>query len=82
VQSYAREFIFEIVFSEMRFGIRKSLSDDNKTSEVCMNEVERCAEESASMSRMLVVQQVRLSPAAPKGATGRHAGDAGARAAR
>jgi hypothetical protein len=34
VQRYARKLNFEVVFSEMRFGIRKSLSDDNKTSEV------------------------------------------------
>jgi hypothetical protein len=56
VQSYAREFNFEVVFSEMRFGICKLLSDDNKTSEVCMNELERCAEESASMAYMLFVR--------------------------
>ena len=56
VQCYARKLNFEVVLSEMRFGIRKSLSDDNKTSEVCMAELERCAEESASMSYMLFVR--------------------------
>jgi hypothetical protein len=56
VQRYARKLNFEVVFSEMRFGIRKLLSDDNKTSEVCMAELERCAEESASISYMLFVR--------------------------
>jgi hypothetical protein len=56
VQFYARKLNFEVVLSEMRFGIRKSLSEDNKTSEVCMMELERCAEESASMSYMLFVR--------------------------
>jgi hypothetical protein len=48
VQRYARKLNFEVVFSEMRFGIRKSLSDDNKTSEVCMAELERCFEGTAT----------------------------------
>jgi hypothetical protein len=56
VQRYARKLNFEVVFSEMRFGIRKTLSDDNKTSEVCMTELERCSEESSSMSYMLLVR--------------------------
>jgi hypothetical protein len=56
VQKYARKLNFEVIFSEMRFGIRKSLSDDNKTSEVCMAELERCTEESASMAYMLFVR--------------------------
>jgi hypothetical protein len=56
VQYYARKLNFEVVLSEMRFGIRQALSDDNKTSEVCMAELERCAEESASMSYMLFVR--------------------------
>jgi NACHT domain- and WD repeat-containing protein len=56
VQYYARKLNFEVVLSEMRFGIRQSLSDDNKTSEVCMAELERCAEESASLSYMLFVR--------------------------
>ena len=56
VQTYARKLNIEVVLSEMRFGIRKALSDDNKTSEVCMTELERCSEESSSMAYMLFVR--------------------------
>jgi len=56
VQQYARKLNFEVIFSEMRFGIRDSLSDNNKTSEACMIELERCADESASISYMLFLR--------------------------
>ena len=51
---YARYVAFEAVMSEMRFGIRASLSDDHKTTEVCMAELERCIETSAGLSYMLL----------------------------
>jgi hypothetical protein len=45
-QRYARAIGFEVVLSEMRFGIRKSLGDDHKTTEVCMAELQRCVQSS------------------------------------
>jgi hypothetical protein len=54
LQRYARSFGFEAVLSEMRFGIRKSLGDDHKTTEVCMAELQRCVETSAGLSYMLL----------------------------
>jgi hypothetical protein len=54
LQRYARGVGFEVVLSEMRFGIRASLSDDHKTTEVCMAELERCIETSAGLSYMLL----------------------------
>jgi hypothetical protein len=53
-QRYARAVGFEIVLSEMRFGIRKGLSDDHKTTEVCMAELRRCVETSAGLSYLLL----------------------------
>jgi hypothetical protein len=53
-QRYARAVGFEIVMSEMRFGIRRGLSDDHKTTEVCMAELHRCAELSAGLSYVLL----------------------------
>jgi WD40 repeat protein len=54
LQRYARSFGFETILSEMRFGIRKSLGDDHKTTEVCMAELQRCIETSAGLSYMLL----------------------------
>ena len=54
LQRYARSVAFEAVMSEMRFGIRASLSEDHKTTEVCMAELERCIETSAGLSYMLL----------------------------
>ncbi len=53
-QRYARAIGFEVVMSEMRFGIRKSLGDDHKTTEVCMAELQRCVQSSAGLSYMLL----------------------------
>jgi hypothetical protein len=54
LQHYARSVGFEVVLSEMRFGIRKNLGDDHKTTEVCMTELQRCIETSAGLSYMLL----------------------------
>jgi hypothetical protein len=54
LQHHARSVGFEVVLSEMRFGIRQSLSDDHKTTEVCMTELKRCIESSAGLSYMLL----------------------------
>jgi hypothetical protein len=53
-QCYARAVGFEVVMSEMRFGIRKGLTDDHKTTEVCMAELQRCVETSAGLSYVLL----------------------------
>ena len=53
-QSYARGAGFEAVLSEMRFGIRKSLGEDHKTTEVCMAELQRCIETSSGLCYMLL----------------------------
>jgi hypothetical protein len=44
----------EFVFSEMRFGIRQSSSDYNLTSEICMNELKHCQEDSAGVCYILL----------------------------
>jgi hypothetical protein len=44
----------EVVFSEMRFGIRESSSEDNLTSEICMNELKHCQDDSAGVSYILL----------------------------
>jgi hypothetical protein len=54
LQHYARGFGFEAVLSEMRFGIRKSLGEDHKTTEVCMAELQRCIATSAGLCYMLL----------------------------
>jgi WD40 repeat protein len=54
IQRYARAVGFGVVMSEMRFGIRQSLSDDHKTTEVCMAELQRCIETSAGLSYILL----------------------------
>jgi WD40 repeat protein len=54
LQRYARAVGFEVVLSEMRFGIRKALTDDHKTSEVCIAELQRCVETSAGLSYVLL----------------------------
>jgi len=54
LQHHARSVRFEVVLSEMRFGIRASLIEDHKTTEVCMAELQRCIETSAGLSYMLL----------------------------
>ncbi len=54
LQRYARFAGFEVILSEMRFGIRKGLADSHKTTEVCMAELVRCLETSAGLSFMLL----------------------------
>ena len=46
LQDYSRKRMFEIKLVEMRWGIRKDASDDHKTSDICMAELERCQRES------------------------------------
>ena len=46
LQDYCRKRRFEIKLVEMRWGIRKDASDDHKTSDICMAELERCQRES------------------------------------
>jgi len=49
-----RERGFDIIFSEMRFGIRDDASEDNKTSELCMEELENCEKQSAGVFYVLI----------------------------
>ena len=49
-----RERGFDVIFSEMRFGIRDDASEDNKTSELCMEELENCEQQSAGVFYVLI----------------------------
>ena len=49
-----RERGFDIIFSEMRFGIREEASEDNKTSELCMEELKNCEQQSAGVFYVLI----------------------------
>ena len=49
-----RERGFDVVSSEMRFGIRDDASEDNKTSELCMEELENCEQQSAGVFYVLI----------------------------
>ena len=49
-----RERGFDVVFSEMRFGIRDDASEDNMTSELCMEELENCEQQSAGVFYVLI----------------------------
>jgi len=49
-----RERGFDVIFSEMRFGIRDDASEDNKTSELCMEELENCEKQSAGVFYVLI----------------------------
>jgi hypothetical protein len=50
----ARNRGLDIVFSEMRFGIRDTASSANLTSEICMRELKRCLGESSGISYLLI----------------------------
>jgi hypothetical protein len=50
----ARNRGLDIVFSEMRFGIRDTASSANLTSEGCMRELKRCLGESSGISYLLI----------------------------
>jgi hypothetical protein len=54
LQRYARSVAFEAVMSEMRFGIRFSLSNQHQVHEVVMAELQRCIEISAGLSYVLL----------------------------
>lgn len=45
---------FEFIFSEMRFGIREDASDKNLTSEICMDELKNCQENSVGAFYILL----------------------------
>jgi hypothetical protein len=44
----------DVALSEMRFGIRDSASSDNRTSEICMEELKHCQEVSAGIDYILI----------------------------
>jgi hypothetical protein len=50
----ARNRGLEVALSEMRFGIRDKASSDNKTSEICMDELQYCQEVSAGINYILI----------------------------
>jgi len=50
----ARNRGLEIVFSEMRFGIREEAAKSGRTSEICMRELKRCLEESSGLAYLLI----------------------------
>eukprot|EP00055_Hartaetosiga_balthica_P018207 m.130628 g.130628 ORF g.130628 m.130628 type:complete len:1726 (-) comp9469_c0_seq1:486-5663(-) len=41
--------------SEMRWGIRAEASSSHKTSEICMNEIDRCQQDSSGMAYVLIL---------------------------
>jgi WD40 repeat protein len=50
----ARNRGLDIVFSEMRFGIREEATKSGRTSEICMRELKRCLEESSGLAYLLI----------------------------
>ena len=44
----------ELIFSEMRFGIRDEASKDNRTTDICMNELAKCFDDSAGLAYILL----------------------------
>ena len=58
LQEYARRLGgLEAQIVEMRWGIRKQASDNHETSEICMNELERCLQESFGMAYVFIAAQ-------------------------
>jgi hypothetical protein len=55
IKEYARKCGVEFNNSEMRWGIRAEASDTHQTSEICMQEIARCTNESASLSYVLIL---------------------------
>ena len=45
---------FDVIFSEMRFGIREEAGQDNKTAELCMEELANCEQQSAGVFYVLI----------------------------
>jgi len=58
LQEYARRLGgLEAQIVEMRWGIREQASDNHETSEICMNELERCLQESFGMAYVFIAAQ-------------------------
>eukprot|EP00961_Rhodomonas_salina_P095586 1285673-Rhodomonas_salina.3 len=57
LQEYARRRGFECVTTEMRWGIRSEASADHQTSEICMQELDRCITESGGINYILIAGQ-------------------------
>jgi hypothetical protein len=63
----ARKYGLELRLAEMRWGIRAAASSENQTSEICMNELERCQRESLGISYIfLACQKYGFRPFPPK----------------
>ena len=58
LQEYARRLGgLEAQIVEMRWGIRKEASDNHETNEICMNELERCLQESFGVAYVFIAAQ-------------------------
>jgi hypothetical protein len=63
----ARKYGLELRLAEMPWGIRKEAKSENQTSEICMNELERCQRESLGLFYVfLACQKYGFRPFAPK----------------
>jgi hypothetical protein len=49
VHHCARNRSFEVILSEMRFGIRDESSNQHETARICMEELQRCESDSAGL---------------------------------
>jgi hypothetical protein len=63
----ARKYGLELRLAEMRWGIREEASSEHQTSEICMNELERCQRESLGLFYVfLACQKYGFRPFPPK----------------